>query len=400
MNNYKITAALFFLCILFSCDKYNLERTNTHDPESKNYNPLPELTTAAVTIITGCSATTGGNVTYEGKDTVIARGVCWSTSNNPTITLTTKTVNGTRSGIFESSIKKLTANTKYYARAYATNIEGTTYGNEISFTTTSATAPTLSFSKNYVTPWTSSTATFFTLITSNGGATVTSCGVCWSTSSNPTIANSNTLDDPGTGYYTSSVTGLTLFTTYYIRAYATNSAGTTYSTEISFATTILIGDSYQGGIVAYKLGASDPGYVEGQTHGLIAAPSDQSTNATWWNGTNTTTGATGTALGTGQTNTTAIIASQGNTGSYAAKICQDLVLGGYSDWYLPSKDELDKLYRNHDAIGGFSVNDYWSSTENDNTTAWTQYFFLDSQSWFIHPIIKNYLKYVRAVRTF
>ena len=86
-----------------------------------------------------------------------------------------------------------------------------------------------------------------------------------------------------------------------------------------------IGDSYQGGIIAYKLQSGDPDYVANVTHGIIAALSDQSSDIQWFNGTYTTTGATATALGTGGTNTNTIVTNQG-AGSYAAKLCYDLVL--------------------------------------------------------------------------
>ncbi|MDO9579911.1 MAG: DUF1566 domain-containing protein [Bacteroidales bacterium] len=210
---------------------------------------------------------------------------------------------------------------------------------------------------------TQTTATSGGNITSDGGATVTARGVCWNTSANPTIANSKTTDGTGIGAFISSITELTRNTTYYIRAYATNSVGTSYGNEISFKTaTVSIGDSYQGGKVAYILQPGDPGYVEGETHGLIAATSDQGTNIVW---------------------------------SSAVKLCYDLVLNGYSDWYLPSIDELNKLYINRAAIGVFSTMSYWSSTELDRNYAYAASYFHGTRYW---P--KSFPLWVRAVRAF
>ncbi len=163
-------------------------------------------------------------------------------------------------------------------------------------------------------------------ITSDGGSNVTARGVCWSKLPNPTIADSKTIDGQGIGTYSSSITGLELFTMYYVRAYATNGVGTSYGNEISFRTQSLgIGSTYQGGKIFYILQPGDPGYVADQEHGFIAAPGDQSTGIVWYSG-GLVTGATATALGTGSANTNTIVTSQG-AGSYAARLCYDLEVG-------------------------------------------------------------------------
>ena len=154
-----------------------------------------------------------------------------------------------------------------------------------------------------------------------------------------------------------------------------------------------VGDSYKGGVIAYILQTGDPGYIAGEFHGLIAAPSDQSAGAAW--GCQGTSIATSTALGTGQSNTTHIV-NGCSTAGIAARICSDLVLNGYSDWYLPSKDELNKLYLNQDAIGGFSTDGYWSSSEYSSERSWTQGFLNGSLGHGNKPSL--YL--VRAVRSF
>lgn len=195
---------------------------------------LPALgATSVATNITTTTAVSGGNVLSDGGASVTTRGVCWGTSSNPT-TANSKTTDGAGTGAFISNLTGLAANTVYYVRAYATNSVGTAYASEISFTASlSVTIPTLAVTSS-VTSITSVTAISGGNVLSDGGANVTSRGVCWSASSGPTILNTKTINGAGTGSFTSNLTGLTANTLYYVRAYATNSVGTAYGTEISF----------------------------------------------------------------------------------------------------------------------------------------------------------------------
>jgi hypothetical protein len=151
--------------------------------------------------------------------------------------------------------------------------------------------------------------------------------------------------------------------------------------------TLTIGDSYQGGKI-FWLDAS------GQ-HGLIAATADQSTGIQWYNGSNTTTNSVRDGIGAGKFNTERIIANQG-PGAYAAQICANYKGGNYGDWYLPSKYELNLLYLQKAAIGGFRGLDYWSSTEYGSNDAW----ITDFANGFPYYYNKSNGVSVRSVRAF
>ena len=167
---------------------------------------------------------------------------------------------------------------------------------------------------------------------------------------------------------------------------------------------LAVGDSYLGGKVAYIFQNGDPGYIAGQTHGLIAAIADASVNQiVWSNITDLSVGTTGTAIGDGQANTTLIVNQAGCT-SGAAWVCADYTnidtgTGVYSDWFLPSKDELNQLWVNRAVIGGFHVSSnspYWSSSELSATAAWFQGFETGPQN----GSAKGNASWVRAVRAF
>lgn len=196
---------------------------------------IPQLSTNNASNITLTTATSGGNITTDGGAPVTSRGIVWNTVTQPTVSLATKTTDGSGIGDFPSAITNLNPSTNYYARAYATNSVGTGYGNEISFTTGAIVIPTLSTTA--VTSITTNSAISGGTITNDGGGAVTARGIVWSTSQNPTIAlTTKTSDGVNTGTYTSNLTNLAPNTTYFIRSYATNSAGTNYGNEISFKT--------------------------------------------------------------------------------------------------------------------------------------------------------------------
>jgi len=170
---------------------------------------------------------------------------------------------------------------------------------------------------------------------------------------------------------------------------------------------VAIGDAYLGGIVAYILQAGDPGYDAGTQHGLIAATVDQSQSTSgiiWAIPLYQSTAVTGTdiILGSGSANTDKIIAQNGVGSTYAAGLAREYTDGVYHDWYLPSLNELIKLYDNRVAIGNFALFDeYWSSSESGANKAWSYRFWDASQL----SDGKNldggmFYVYVRAVRSF
>ena len=195
---------------------------------------LPSVQTAAeVTLLGGGTAQSGGTVTGDGGFSVTARGVCWSVSPEPTVS-NLHTVDGSGTGTFVSTITGLHSSTTYYVRAYATNANGTVYGEQRTVTTSSGLPTVVTASATAVT---ATTAVCGGNVTADGGYTVIQRGVCYSTTPSPTTASPHTTDGSGTGSFVSNLTNLTPNTTYHYRAYATNATGTVYGEERSFVTT-------------------------------------------------------------------------------------------------------------------------------------------------------------------
>ena len=171
---------------------------------------LAEVTSVAVTGITQTTAETGGNVTFDGGSEVTAHGVVWSTSEDPTLE-DNKTTDGTGTGQFTSSLTGLSCGTTYYVRAYATNAVGTNYGEGISFTTSQCSSELPTVTTTAISSISQISAVGGGNVTSDGGSEVTSRGVCWSTSANPTLTDSRSADGNGLGEYTSSIVGIKLW---------------------------------------------------------------------------------------------------------------------------------------------------------------------------------------------
>jgi uncharacterized protein (TIGR02145 family) len=192
---------------------------------------IPDVLTSSVTSITHHSAVVESNVLFNGGLDVINRGVCWSTSSIPTID-DNMNMCGNGTGSFVCNIMGLLDNTTYFVRAFASNELGTAYGDTITFTT--ATVPSVTTdSILFVTGF---TAEIEGNVASDGGLNVVEKGFCWDTIDHPTITNNKVIYGTGLGSYVSTVTGLLSNTTYYVRAYATNSAGTAYGQSLTFTT--------------------------------------------------------------------------------------------------------------------------------------------------------------------
>ena len=300
---------------------------------------IPVLSTAEVCEIRLNTALCGGEISFDGGDSISARGVCWSTAENPTIA-DSITTEGTGTGSFVSQLEGLTPGTSYYVRAYATNSVGTGYGDVRMFQTEND-IPAVNTTE--VTEITLKTALCGGEISFDGGAEVTARGVCWSTAENPTIADSITTEGTGTGSFVSQLEGLTPGTSYYVRAYATNSVGTGYGDVRMFTTEgglrDIDGNEYGVICIGTQIWMDSNLKVSHYNNG--AGISNVTENSAWW------------TLNTGALcnydNSESIAAVYGRLYNWHAvntgKLCPE-------GWHVPSKEEWTTLI---DYLGGEEI---------------------------------------------
>jgi uncharacterized protein (TIGR02145 family) len=194
---------------------------------------VPELSTSLVTMIKTVSAVSGGIITSDGGAFVSSCGVCWSSAPNPTIA-DSKTTDPIEGYSFKSTLDGLTPSTLYHLRSYATNSIGTAYGTDITFKTSDIVIPTVTTST--ISEITSATSIGGGNVSYDGGSEVTERGICWSKNQNPTTTDSKIIEGSGTGPFMCSLTNLEPASTYYVRAFATNSIGTAYGSQVFFLT--------------------------------------------------------------------------------------------------------------------------------------------------------------------
>lgn len=370
------------------------------------------ITLGVATNVSSSAATCSANITSDGGDAVTERGFCWSTAQYPTITNTHASA-GSGTGGFSSSLINLSLSTTYYVRAYATNSIGTSYSNQISFTTTDGKpVVTVDAASNI----TATSVTCGGSISSDGGFSVTDKGLVWSTSQYPTVNDNRLSFGSGTSAFSGLINNLSIGTTYYVRAYATNSQGTAYSSQRTFTTasglptvTTTAPTRYDNlTVVTGGTVSSDGGYTvtsRGVCYGLTPNPDISASHTQIVDGSGGTgsftstftmpgqgtyyirayaTNANGTSYGAqktvnhpyndlptftygGQTYRIAPAASDNMTWSDANSYCNNLTLYGYSDWRLPSRDEL---YAMREVL---NVNSTWWSSTSYNSS---EYYYL------------------------
>lgn len=388
---------------------------------TNNFSP-PIVSSNAVNDVTNTTANLNGEVLDNGGDNISERGFLLCPDKEDLSDCQKFIIPG-NVGAYRLVVTNLKTNVLYYMRAFATNKKGTAYGAPIPFTTgdyTYASVKTVSVSDIAI-----HGAVLTGTVTAEGNTPVTEKGFCVSIVPNPTVNNLKFPVAIGKGPFSYYLANLSENKTYYIVAYAINGKGVVYGSAISFKTksslpvvitdptapvaptkpsdeTLKIGDFHQGGVIAYFFKETDPGYVRGEQHGFVVSPEDVSKSTYWGCPGLSIIKARAENIGAGKSNSAEIVRMCGTLNS-AARLCANYTYGGYSDWFLPSKDELNQIFLHADAIGGIDKTDlYWSSTEymgstiTDQNIAWLQLFIDGSY----REACKNEVYRVRAIHYF
>ena len=321
---------------------------------------MPEVTTQAVTnkSIAAGLATFNGTIVKIGDPAYSERGFVYSLQHNPSLNDgTKKTVSGTGTGIYSFNMTGLTIENVYYVRAYATNSSGTVYGSEVTCDF-KAIMPVVT--TKAVSNINGTTATFNGSITNIGDPAYTERGFVYANTQNPDIENDTKVKvtGNGTGDFSAAITALIEGTTYYVRAYATNSQGTAYGAQVSFK-------------------AEHSQYVVLQSANIMVHKTDITSNEINWTSAN--------------------------------NLCKNSTIGGYTNWRIPTLNELSAMYNERNTIGGFKSTvsgydaAYWTSTSYSSSMYYqinfangsTQYYYSsDSYSYSYNSVF-----YCRCVRT-
>ena len=273
----------------------------------------------------------------------------------------------------------------------------------LSLTSVNGTVPTVSTEP--VSSYGFSSATLAGNVLNDGGSTILSRGICYSSSPNPNISNNSTQISTGTGAFSDFIIGLDTGTTYYARAYATNANGTAYGNQVMFTTktVVALGDYYLGGTVAYILEPGDQDFVLGEQHGLIVLPWNYYNSTLSWIGSSNCSPPSGTSpyIGDGDFNTNLVYNACSTVTTGAIQIAYNLSVNGYSDWYIPSSYELQKILTVYGTQLGMTGKAYWSSTRHSSypnqVYAWyrvnNQVSFQMESSTNVEPNV--YLRFIR-----
>ena len=416
---------------------------------------LATLNTLAATNVKTTTATLNGEILTDGSPKYSERGFVYSESSMPTLGSCIQKVTSTLtdSKTYSATVAGLTKGKTYYVRAYAINAGKEAYStNEISFTPSDA-LPQVSTQAVTNISRTAGKATFNGTIIDEGEPTYTERGFVYATTHNPMVDSDTKVvaSGKGRGEFVANATELVVGNTYYVRAYATNTQGTTYGEEkvadfkaiAPEVTTVSV--EFKSNTSAYFIGmitnVGDPEYTErgfiyakiqnptlddaSVTKVIVAKTSSaqfekQVTNANWgnhlWYIRAYAISSAGVSYGEIKTIQDPeyveylklptfdfagylyhVYPDMGAmTWNQAMSACNGLSYGGYDDWYLPNKEELNAMYQKKSSIGGFSNTYYWSSTENRSNNAWTQSFYNGDQSCYMDN--KSYNYRVRCVR--